>query len=149
MGHRNPYRISIEPKKHWVFWGDVGPDAGEDSFGIRGSRGYDEMNVATAAGNFGWPLFIADNKPYHDYDYSNGQSGEAFDPLKPINDSKNNTGLQVLPPAQPPYIFYDYGSSTIHQSVESGGRNAMAGPTVYSDMYAGDNAPPALSLIHI
>ncbi len=143
MGHRNPYRISIEPKKHWVFWGDVGPDAGEDSFGIRGSRGYDEMNVATAAGNFGWPLFIADNKPYHDYDYSNGQSGEAFDPLKPINDSKNNTGLQVLPPAQPPYIFYDYGSSTIHQSVESGGRNAMAGPTVYSDMYAGDNAPPA------
>jgi glucose/arabinose dehydrogenase/cytochrome c551/c552 len=143
MGHRNPYRISVDPKKHWVFWGDVGPDAGEDAFETRGSRGYDEMNVATAAGNFGWPLFIADNKPYHSYDYSNGQSGEVFDPMKPINNSRNNTGLQELPPAQPAYMFYDYGSSMIHQSVESGGRNAMAGPTIYSDLYKGKNAPPA------
>ena len=143
MGHRNPYRISVDPKNHWLFWGDVGPDAGEDAFGTRGSRGYDEMNVALAAGNFGWPLFIADNKPYNAYDYSNGQSGAEFDPMKPINNSRNNTGLQELPPAQPAYMFYDYGGNTIHQSVESGGRNAMAGPTIYNDLYQGKNAPPA------
>ena len=143
MGHRNPYRISVDPKKHWVFWGDVGPDAREDAFGTRGSRGYDEMNVAIKAGNFGWPLFIANNKAYHAYDYSNGESGAAFDPLKPVNNSKNNTGLQELPPAQPAYIYYDYGESTLHQQLESGGRNAMAGPTFYSDLYKGDNTLPA------
>ena len=143
MGHRNPYRISVDPKKHWVFWGDVGPDAGEDAVGVRGSRGHDDMNVATTSGNFGWPLFIGDNKPYHAYNYATGESGSAFDPMKPRNTSANNTGLKELPPAQPAYVYYDYGSSTIHQGLESGGRNAMAGPTLYSDLYNGQNAPPA------
>lgn len=142
MGHRNPYRISVDPKNGYVYWGDVGPDAGEDKWGERGPRGYDEMNQAKKAGNFGWPLFIADNKAYYDYDYSNGKTGAQFDPEKPINDSKNNTGLTELPPAQGAYIYYDYGESMIHQQTTSGGRNAMAGPAHYKDLYNGPNALP-------
>jgi len=88
MGHRNPYRISVDPKKGYLYWGDVGPDAGKDDIASRGPRGYDEMNQAREAGNFGWPLFIGNNKPYWDYDYTNGESGVVFDPAKPINDSK-------------------------------------------------------------
>ena len=36
----------------------------------RGPRGYDEVNQARGAGNFGWPYFIADNKPYRDFDFA-------------------------------------------------------------------------------
>ena len=142
MGHRNPYRISVDPKNGYVYWGDVGPDADEDQMDTRGPRGYDEMNQARGPGNFGWPLFIADNKPYWSYNYSNGSSGEAFDPEKPINNSKNNTGLKELPPAQPAYVFYHYGKSAIHEDLSSGARNAMAGPVYYSDLHGGKNNLP-------
>jgi len=142
MGHRNPYRISVDSKRGYVYWGDVGPDAREDRV-TRGPRGYDEMNQAREAGNFGWPLFIGDNKPYLDYDYATGESGKAFDPEKPINDSRNNTGLTELPPAQPAYMFYPYGETTDFPQAGSGGRNAMAGPTYYSDMYADGGGLPS------
>ena len=142
MGHRNPYRISVDPKKGYVYWGDVGPDAREDSLLTRGPRGYDEMNQAREAGNFGWPLFVADNKPYFEYNYETGVSGEIFDPEKPLNNSKNNTGLKELPKAMPAYVFYPYVESTDFPQVSTGGRNAMAGPAYYSDLYNGPNALP-------
>lgn len=143
MGHRNPYRISVDPKKGWVYWGDVGPDARADSLQTRGPRGYDEMNQAREAGNFGWPLFIADNKAYLDYDYSNGESGAAFDPEKPINDSRNNTGLTELPKAMPAYVYYPYVDSGEFPQVGTGGRNAMAGPVFYKDLYPQERSVPA------
>ena len=142
MGHRNPYRISVDPKNSYLYWGEVGPDAREDSLDTRGSKGYDEMNQARKAGNFGWPLFIANNKAYVDYDYTTGKSGKIFDPEKPINDSKNNTGLRELPPAQPAYVFYPYDETTEFPEVGSGGRNAMAGPTYYSDQYPNGGGLP-------
>ncbi len=135
MGHRNPYRISVDPKKGYLYWGEVGPDAREDSLVTRGPRGYDEMNQARSAGNFGWPLFIGNNKPYRAYNYETGESGAAFNAEKPINNSRNNTGLTELPPAQGAYIYYPYVDSQEFPQVGSGGRNAMAGPTYYSDMY--------------
>ena len=143
MGHRNPYRISVDPKNGWVYWGEVGPDARADSLNTRGPMGYDEMNQAREAGNFGWPLFIGNNKPYIDYDYSNGESGKAFDPDKPINDSKNNTGLTELPKARPAYIYYPYGESSEFPEVGTGGRNAMAGPVFYKDLYPSEKSIPA------
>lgn len=143
MGHRNPYRISVDSKRGYVYWGDVGPDAREDRLDSRGPRGYDEMNQARAAGNFGWPLFIGDNKPYVDYDYATGESGITFDPEKPINDSENNTGLRELPPAQPAYVFYPYAETSEFPQVTSGGRNAMAGPTYYSDEFPNGGGLPA------
>ncbi|MGB5429334.1 ThuA domain-containing protein [Eudoraea sp.] len=142
MGHRNPYRISIDPKNGYLYWGDVGPDAREDSLLTRGPRGYDEMNQAREAGNFGWPLFIADNKPYFEYNYETGVSGEIFDPEKPLNNSKNNTGLNELPKAMPAYAYYPYVESPDFPQVGTGGRNAMAGPAYYSDLYNGPKALP-------
>ncbi|MGE5942830.1 MAG: ThuA domain-containing protein [Flavobacteriales bacterium] len=143
MGHRNPYRISIDMKRNYLYWGDVGPDARADSLKTRGPRGYDEVNQAQKAGNYGWPLFIADNKPYVAYDYATGKSGEPFNPEKPINNSRNNTGLTELPSANSAFIFYDYGNSADFPQTTSGGRNAMAGPTYYSDMYDGKEELPS------
>tara|TARA_R110002049_G_scaffold309284_1_gene520083 strand:- start:2177 stop:5089 length:2913 start_codon:yes stop_codon:yes gene_type:complete len=143
MGHRNPYRISVDKKNGRLFWGEVGPDANNDALDTRGPRGYDEMNIALKAGNFGWPMFIGDNIPYHKYDYETGQTGNAFNLTKPINDSKNNTGLRELPPANPAYIYYPYADTQDFPQVGSGGRNAMAGPTYYSDMYSNGGGLPA------
>ncbi len=111
MGTRNAYRLSVDQKNNYVYWGDVGPDSDKDSLDTRGPKGYDEVNQARKAGYFGWPLFIGKNYPYHSYDYYTGQSGPAFDPAKPINDSKNNTGIKELPAVSAPFIWYPYGNS--------------------------------------
>jgi len=135
MGDRNPYRIAVDKRKNYLYWGEVGPDAQKDSLDTRGPRGYDELNQAKKAGFFGWPYFIANNIPYRRYDYETGVSGAPFDPAHPVNESKNNTGLVDLPPAQPAFIWYPYGPSTDFPEVGSGGRTTMGGPTYYTDMY--------------
>jgi glucose/arabinose dehydrogenase/type 1 glutamine amidotransferase len=144
MGNRNPYRISVDPKNGNLYWGEVGPDANVDSLETRGPQGYDEVNQARKAGFFGWPFFIGNNYPYHIYDYATGKSGPAFDPAKPINNSRNNTGLNELPPAQPAFIWYPYGiSTTDFPSLGAGGRTAMAGPVYYSDLYPKETRYPS------
>ena len=142
MGHRNPYRISVDQKNGNLYWGEVGPDAANDSLQTRGPRGYDEVNQAKKAGNYGWPLFIGDNKPYVAYNYATGESGKPFDPEHPVNDSQNNTGLTDLPPAQKAMIWYPYGESAEFPTVGAGGRNAMAGPVYYTDMYPKETELP-------
>jgi cytochrome c len=135
MGNRNPYRIAVDKKNEFLYWGEVGPDANNDSLETRGSRGYDEINQARKAGNFGWPYFVGNNYPYHEYNYATGAYGPAFDPAKPLNHSRNNTGLIELPPAQPAFIWYPYGESKDFPQVGTGGRTAMAGPVYYTDLY--------------
>lgn len=142
MGNRNPYRISVDQKNSFLYWGEVGPDAGVDSFETRGSRGYDELNQARKAGFFGWPYFVGNNYPYYHYDYATGKSGVRFDPEKPINPSRNNTGLKELPPVSPAFIWYPYAVSPDFPQVGTGGRNAMAGPVYYTDMYPKDTRLP-------
>ncbi len=144
MGDRNPYRISVDPKNGYLYWGEVGPDANSDSLETRGPRGYDEVNQARKAGFFGWPFFIGNNYPYHLYDYATGKTGPTTDPAKPINNSRNNTGLTELPPAQPAFIWYPYGVSTMDfPSLGAGGRTAMAGPVYYSDLYPKETRYPS------
>lgn len=143
MGCRNPWRISVDSASGNLYWGDVGPDAGGD--GDRGPRGYDEINQARGAGNFGWPYFIGNNFPYADVDFATGKIGPKFDPLAPINESPNNTGIKTLPPAQPALLYYPYGDSTEFPELGKGGRTACAGPVYhYSEGLASTTKfPPA------
>ncbi len=142
MGNRNPYRISVDRKNDFLYWGEVGPDANNDSLDTRGPKGYDEINQARKAGNFGWPYFVGNNYPYHEYNYATGAFGAAFDPQKPLNHSRNNTGLTELPPAQPAFIWYPYGESKDFPQVGTGGRTAMAGPVYYTDLYPDSSRYP-------
>src|SRR5450432_625741 len=142
MGDRNPYRITVDQKNSNLYWGEVGPDANDDSLDTRGPRGYDEVNQARKAGYFGWPLFVGNNYPYHEYDYATGKNGPAFDPMHPVNNSRNNTGLRDLPPAQPAFIWYPYAASPDFPQVGTGGRNAMAGPVYYTDMFPKETRYP-------
>jgi cytochrome c len=134
MGHRNPYRISVDPKTGFLYWGDIGPDASKPGE-KRGPEGFDEVGQARKAGNFGWPYFVGDNKAYYKYDFAASQSGELYNPEKPLNNSPNNTGLNELPPAQKAFIWYSYGESKEFPLIGAGGRSAMAGPVFYSDQF--------------
>ena len=143
MGTRNAYRLSVDQKNNFVYWGDVGPDAAKDSSATRGPRGYDEINQAKKPGYFGWPLFIGNNYAYYEYDYNTGKSLAKFDPAKPINNSKNNTGIKELPPATPAFIWYPYDEAyNAFPQMGSGGRTAMAGPVYYLDLYPGKKGLP-------
>jgi cytochrome c len=140
MGHRNPFRISVDPKTSFLYWGDIGPDAAsakED----RGPAGQDEVGQARKAGNYGWPYFVGDNKAYHQYDFATSQSGALYDPAKPVNKSVNNTGLNELPPAQKAFIWYPYAESKEFPLVGAGGRSAMAGPVYYKDQFGSAKRP--------
>uniref|UniRef100_UPI00375283DE PQQ-dependent sugar dehydrogenase n=1 Tax=Emticicia sp. TaxID=1930953 RepID=UPI00375283DE len=131
MGHRNPWRPTIDSKTGYLYWGEVGPDASVDS--EQGPRGYDEFNQARSASNFGWPYFIGDNKIYTDWNFETGKPrpDSKYDPAKPINDSPNNTGLKQLPPAQKAFIYYPYGISEEFPLVGSSGRSATGGPVFH------------------
>lgn len=132
MGHRNPFRISIDQHTGYLYWGDVGPDASE-SDSLRGPAGHDEIGQAKKAGNYGWPHFVGNNKAYAKYDFINEKSLQKWDANAPINTSPNNTGIEKLPPAQDAFVWYPYGASEEFPLVGSGGRNAMAGPVFYSE----------------
>ncbi len=133
MGCRNPYRISIDQKTGILYYGDVGPDASENT--AKGPRGHDEVNQVKEPGFFGWPLFVGNNFAYADIDYQTGEIGPLYDPLNPINNSPNNTGMRELPPAQPAMVYYPYAVSKEFEDLGTGGRNAMAGPVYYSNLY--------------
>lgn len=126
MGHRNAWRISLDSKTGYMYWGEVGPDANEDT--EVGPKGYDELNQARKPGFFGWPYFIGENRAYPYYDFFKDRPLAPKDPDKPMNTSVNNTGLRELPPAQPAFISYPYGVSEKFPELGSGARSATGGP---------------------
>lgn len=133
MGHRNPYRFTVDRKNGFVYWGDVGPDTKVPS--SEGTLSFDEINQARKPGFFGWPYFLGKNEPFPDYDFATKKEGPKFNPARPVNDSPNNTGIRELPPAQPAMIWYGDGVSEKFPLVGKGGESAMAGPVYYSDLF--------------
>ncbi len=139
MGCRNPYRFTIDPYTGALYFGDVGPDAWDD--GEKGPRGYDELNVVRQAGFYGWPYFVADNKPYLDYDYQTKILGAPYDPKNLTNTSPNNTGIRRLPPARKPILWYHKGNTDEFPYLGMGGMNIMVGPRYYYRDYVDQSSP--------
>lgn len=104
MGVRNPYRIFVDSEANdWLYWGEVGPDAASAT--TLGPAGMDELNLAKAAGNYGWPYFLGTNNDAYEITY-------ASTPYKniasaPENISSFNTGIQNLPAAVPAWAAFD------------------------------------------
>lgn len=126
MGTRNPFRISIDPKTGFLYFGDIGPDANVSS--DRGPEAFDEVNVAKKPGNYGWPYFVADNKPYPKYNFETGEIGAVQDPKNPNNNSPHNTGIKNLHPVEKPMIWYGFETNPLFPELGKGGRSIMAGP---------------------
>ncbi|MEU6162473.1 PQQ-dependent sugar dehydrogenase [Streptomyces sp. NPDC047130] len=129
MGFRNPYRFNVDRETGILYVGDYGPDAGAAD-PERGPAGQVEFARVTGPGNFGWPFCTGDNDAYRDHDFATGTSGEAFDCAAPVNDSRHNTGLRELPPAQPAWIAYDGGSVP---EFGTGSESPMSAPVYHYD----------------
>lgn len=139
MGHRNAWRISLDSKTGYIYWGEVGPDATADS--EIGPRGYDELNQARKPGNFGWPWFVGNRQAFPVYDYENKKPLDKKDPDHIVNNSPNNTGLKELPPVAPSFIYYPYAVSEEFPLVGTGSRSATGGPIFHQDDFKGAKRP--------
>jgi hypothetical protein len=79
MGDRNPYRISVDRKNSYLYWGEVALRDARLMIALLtrvSPRGYDE--ATRHARQVLAYRFVGNNHPYRRYDYSNGQSGAAF-----------------------------------------------------------------------
>ena len=133
MGFRNPFRFTVDQTTGWVLSADYGPDAGTTNAN-RGPQGSVEYNVLTKSGNYGWPYCIRENTPYNDYDFATKTSGAKFDCSAPVNNSKNNTGLTNLPPAQPATAWMGFGDTDARFRPDLGtGGAPMGGPRYHFD----------------
>ncbi|RPD93424.1 carbohydrate-binding protein [Aureibaculum marinum] len=132
MGNRNPFRLSIDSKTGFLYWGDVGPDAGKDNPN-RGPKGMGEFDQAREAGFYGWPYTRGNNQAYNDFDFATNTSGPKFDPNDIINNSPHNTGIQKLPPIKESQIWYSYDASEEFPWLGIGGVNPMSGPVFHKD----------------
>src|SRR4051794_29812233 len=133
MGFRNPFRFTVDQTTGWVLSADYGPDAGTTN-ATRGPQGSVEYNVLTKSGNYGWPYCIRDNVPYNDYDFATKVSGAKFDCAAPVNNSKNNTGLTNLPPAQPATAWMGFSDTDARFRPNLGtGGAPMGGPRYHFD----------------
>jgi cytochrome c len=139
MGHRNAWRVFVDSKTGWIYWGEIGPD--QDRNTETGPRGYDEHNQAKGPGFFGWPYFMADNIAIPKYDYANGRVAITLDSTRPVNTSPNNTGLRELPPAQPALIYYPYAASQEFPLVGSSSRCAIGGPVYHRSDFEDPERP--------
>lgn len=135
MGCRNPFRHAIDSKTGYLYWGDVGPDAGKTN-PDRGPKGMGEFNQARKAGFWGWPYTRGNNQLYNDYHFASKTVADKFDPQHLINNSPNNTGQQALPPAQESMIWFSYDTSDEFPWLGKGGVNPMAGPIFHAADYA-------------
>ncbi|MEV4351197.1 PQQ-dependent sugar dehydrogenase [Actinoplanes sp. NPDC049596] len=130
MGFRNPYRISVDKATGVVYVGDYGPDAGTTS-ATRGPSGQVEFDRVTAPGNFGWPYCTGTNttsETYNEWDFAANTGGAKYNCAGgPANNSFRNTGLGVLPPAQPAWIRYA-GDAGSPPEFGGGSESPMGGP---------------------
>ena len=113
MGNRNPFRISVDPKNSYLYWGEVGPDANGLSE-TRGPAGADEINQARKPGFYGWPLFVGDNKAYAKIDFTERKS---FNDAKSAYDkSVKEAATKKLPKPEPFTKKFPAGEVTFHNA---------------------------------
>lgn len=131
MGLRNPFRIHVDKHTGWLLWGENGPP----NNWVPGTKidkktvplGYDEFNLAKNPGFRGYPMVIANQQAFKNYDPNSKKEKGYFDPQAPVNDHKENTGIKNLPAAQPPLIWYE-GLQKEFPELGKGGESAIAGP---------------------
>jgi cytochrome c len=134
MGHRNPYKMKVDPISGVGLIGEVGPDA-TGTTTDKGSVGFEEFNLIPKPGNYGWPFGIANNIPYIAIAGEPYKAGTVFDMNNLKNTAAGNTGLTDLQPAIGAIGYYSFQgangvSAPFNDASKSnqGGETAIAGP---------------------
>jgi cytochrome c len=110
MGLRNPFRFDVDSSGR-LYIGDYSPDSRTPS-PTRGPEGTGRWFSTNKAGNYGWPYCVSPSLPYVDFDFATRTPGSRFNCGAPVNDSRHNTGLRVLPSVQQPQFWYTYEART-------------------------------------
>ncbi|MFB6273926.1 MAG: sorbosone dehydrogenase family protein, partial [Salinibacter sp.] len=117
MGARNPYRLSVDHKTGFLYYGNMG--------------GVDELHQVREPGLYGgWPYFYGDRQPYP---RAEKMKEDSLNPDAPRNTSPNNTGRTTLPPVQPALLWYE--KEHFPALPGEGGKGVVAGPVYHSDRY--------------
>ena len=134
MGNRNPFRMAVDDETGYLYWGEIGPDSNNAS-ALRGPAGYDEINQARQAGNYGFPYVTGFNEPYRDYNFINGNPGSFFNINRPANNSPNNTGATFLPAAKGAWLRYPHMAmmAGLVYHYDSGANNQQRLPRYFDD----------------
>jgi cytochrome c len=128
MGVRNPFKLTVNKRTGWIYWGDIGPDAEKDDARF-GPAGFEEINGTQTAGFFGWPYFLADNRAYL---ITKGDIRQKMSAGAPRNASPNNTGARLLPPARGASFYYPRVNSSKWPAVNPAqGSCIMVGPVYH------------------
>jgi cytochrome c len=110
MGFRNPFRLDID-ENDVAYVTDYSPDSRLPS-PTRGPEGTGRLMVVREPANYGWPFCPQPDLPYFDFDFATRTTGALFDCQAPVNDSRHNTGMTVLPPTHESQLWYTFNPVT-------------------------------------
>ena len=134
-GDNKPYvKQNFDARAKYVKEKAVYDKAKSDS--TKAHAAYDKLVKELAAKNDPNAIVPAKPAPFTEKPPVTHLAGDVtfFDPLQPVNNSPNNTGVKNLPPTQPAFIWYPGSASARFPVVNGGGgRTAMAGPVYYYD----------------
>jgi glucose/arabinose dehydrogenase len=116
-GTRNAYSIYVDPVKHWVAWGDVGPDQQKQS---------EEYNLFKNPVFAGWPYYAGAEDMFGITAYGNAGSIAVDNPkTAPLNNKK--LGIVTLPPVSDPIFARAEGCAMTGPIFRYDGRITTAG----------------------
>ncbi len=141
LGVRNPFRAKVDAKTSRLWWCETGPDAKTDD-AAKGPKGYDEVNFADAAGNFGWPFCIANNLAYGKVDFETDTASGKYDCAALVNDSPNVSKPATLGAARPALVYYPYDDIPAFPAIAGGGPRTALFALIHRGKAAG--VPPYL-----
>jgi hypothetical protein len=105
MGYRNPYQVRVDSHTGALFTATYSPGYGSwANPPERGPPGIAGYRLICEPDYAGWPYFQG-YYPYRRYDHDTGEVGQPYWPDNPRNDSRNNTGLEYLPPYEPDLVW--------------------------------------------
>ena len=111
MGFRNPFRIQVDCDGV-AYVTDYSPDANAPG-AFRAPAGTGRMEIVRKPSNYGWPICTSPDLPMFKWDFNLQQTlGETFECGNPAqgpgNESRWNTGREVLPPVTQPDVWYSF-----------------------------------------
>jgi PKD repeat protein/type 1 glutamine amidotransferase len=111
MGFRNPFRIQVD-SDGVAYVTDYSPD-GNAPAAFRSPAGTGRIEIVRRPSNYGWPMCYSPDLPMFKWDFNVQQTlGETFEcgnPAQgPRNESRWNTGREVLPPIARPDVWYSF-----------------------------------------
>jgi len=103
----NPFRISVDRGKDWLYWGEVGPDAAENADARRpAARKATTSSTRQRPRDSSAGRTASRTTSLRQIQLPAKTSGAPFNCAALVNNSPNNTGVKNLPPAQPAWIAY-------------------------------------------